>query len=105
VSVGLLAVRALAGGAVGIISFFGFLESRVDAWVPILAGSIMASAGVAALHVGARASHYTAWITRPADGPRGVAAYVLIQTLLGLPVVAIAAFVVWAATFGLLVAP
>lgn len=104
-SVGLLAARAVAGSLVGVITFFAFLQSQVDGWVPLLAGSIVASAGVAVLHVGARTSHYKAWSTRTADRPRGVAAYVLVQTLLGLPVVATAAFVAFAATFGRLVAP
>lgn len=81
----------------------GFLEVRVDAWVPLSAESIVASDGMAAVQVGARTSHYKAWAIESPKRSRGAHAYVLTQTLLGLPVVATVALVVWGMTFGLLV--
>lgn len=102
---GLLIARAAAGSLVGLVTFLAFLEARVDAWVPLSAGALVASAGITVVHIGLRSSHYTARATRDVDRPRGVAAYMLTQTLMGLPVVAIAAVLAWGAAFGVLIAP
>ena len=97
--------RIVLGAAVGMATIAMFLESRIDGWIPLLVGSVLAAAAVPAVSVAIGSRHYTAWISRHRSTWRSVQGYIAIETAIGWPVVAVASLAGFAFTFWMRVAP
>ena len=97
--------RVVAGTLVGVGTVFLFLESPIDGWVPLLVGSIGVSIAIPGLSVVVGSAHYRAWAAGRNGRSARPIAYILLQALLGLPVVAASSFVGFAVTYAARVAP
>ena len=100
----LLITRTLAGVLLGVgmlaVFYYAWAVIDVDLWVPLVFGAIATSAVVAVVQITSGTTHYRSWSASTTRRFHGKVAYVVIQTPLGFPVIAAAAWV----TAGVLVA-
>jgi hypothetical protein len=102
-----LITRLIVGGILGVVVFVVFVldeSANIDGWVPIVVGAMATSASLSGLQVALKTEHYRSWSARPAGRYPSAVVYVVMQTLLGFPVVAAAAVAALITVFPSLVA-